>query len=376
MNKLLRLGLLACSLVALGACAADTDDEAEDPMGGGKSEDQLIGISAPLFGPEPQGSPAKHPIVLHHGFAASNQDGTNGSKKSIWAFNGVERALEQDRHVVYSSNVAPFQPTAVRAQQLFLEIERAKAECRTRAGCDASKVHVIAHSYGGLDVREYIRQHPKDHSILSLTTISTPHQGTYIADLALKYIRTFKDTNALADDLMVMAINALAAIYGNTFTDMKLAVRADVIGALTDLSEANAPKFNLEHPDAPGVVYQTWAGVSGSQLGVRANPRDITDCENKFPSYRQRRDFTDKILWAPATVVGHFWDAIPNDGIATVVSAKWDSKKFQGCIPADHLDEVGQPDHDGPNRWTGFDHLRFYRNVAFGLAKLEGDRTR
>jgi triacylglycerol lipase len=214
--------------------------------------------------------------------------------------------------------------------------------------------------------------------VLSLTTISTPHRGTYVADLALKYIRSFKDSNALADDLVLKAVDALAAVYGNTFTDTRLAANADVVAALTDLSEANAEKFAAEHPDDPRVVYQTWAGVSGSQLGVRANPRDLTDCEGKFPSYRERRDFTEKRLWAPAVVVGHFGDAVPNDGMATVLSAKWDSAKFQGCVPADHLDEVGQPDPSGPNRWTGFDHVRFYRNVAFGLAKLEtaGRRSR
>jgi triacylglycerol lipase len=41
---------------------------------------------------------------------------------------------------------------------------------------------------------------------------------------------------------------------------------------------------------------------------------------------------------------------------------------FRGCIPADHLDEVGQPRRDVPDVRTGFDHLRFYRNVAYELA--------
>lgn len=43
---------------------------------------------------------------------------------------------------------------------------------------------------------------------------------------------------------------------------------------------------------------------------------------------------------------------------------------FRGCIPADHLDEVGQVNDMGVNANTGFDHIRFYRNVAFELAEL------
>jgi len=67
-----------------------------------------------------------------------------------------------------------------------------------------------------------------------------------------------------------------------------------------------------------------------------------------------------------AAFVAHGWELRPNDGMATVESAKWGN--FRGCIPADHLDEVGQVGHHGKLRWTGFDHLRFYRNVAFDLA--------
>lgn len=54
-----------------------------------------------------------------------------------------------------------------------------------------------------------------------------------------------------------------------------------------------------------------------------------------------------------------------NDGLATVAGAKHGT--FRGCIPADHMDEVGQV-QDTYDVATGWDHLRFYRNVAFELA--------
>ena len=48
-----------------------------------------------------------------------------------------------------------------------------------------------------------------------------------------------------------------------------------------------------------------------------------------------------------------------------VSSAKWGT--FQGCIAADHLDEVGQIKDSGTDPRTGFNHLSFYRSIAAGL---------
>lgn len=53
----------------------------------------------------------------------------------------------------------------------------------------------------------------------------------------------------------------------------------------------------------------------------------------------------------------------------TVTSARWG--RFRGCIPADHLDEVGQVSNDRSDNRTGFDHLRFFRDLAYELAASE-----
>jgi triacylglycerol lipase len=73
-----------------------------------------------------------------------------------------------------------------------------------------------------------------------------------------------------------------------------------------------------------------------------------------------------------ALFVSHFdllhpSDALPNDGVSTVESAKWG--EFRGCYPADHLDQVGQIKDSGIDKSTGFDFLNFYRMVAFDLAR-------
>ncbi len=54
----------------------------------------------------------------------------------------------------------------------------------------ATGVHLVAHSKGGLDVRAYLAQyqpsHDKDFKVLSYTTLSTPHNGSALADLLVQ----------------------------------------------------------------------------------------------------------------------------------------------------------------------------------------------
>ena len=51
-----------------------------------------------------------------------------------------------------------------------------------------------------------------------------------------------------------------------------------------------------------------------------------------------------------------------NDGLVTVQSARWGT--FLGCVPADHLDEVGQIAHLLPDLISGFDHKQLYRRIV------------
>jgi triacylglycerol lipase len=76
------------------------------------------------------------------------------------------------------------------------------------------------------------------------------------------------------------------------------------------------------------------------------------------------RDGMDATLVPAAGFVAHGIELRPNDGMVTVESAKWG--KFMGCIPADHLDEVGQP-KQGTHPLTGFNHVEFYRKMASSL---------
>ena len=57
---------------------------------------------------------------------------------------------------------------------------------------------------------------------------------------------------------------------------------------------------------------------------------------------------------------------VPNDGLAAVDSARWGN--FRGCVPADHMEQLGQKNLPDVNVQNGFDVARFYANVAGDLA--------
>jgi triacylglycerol lipase len=332
MKLALRLSLCAAAL--LGACA--TDEGADD--GAQETEDQIAAFPAnPLFA-EPRGRATRYPIVLAHGFDAS--------PTNRWGFYNVQGTLRQDGHRVFVATVPPYASPAVRAMHLKTFVDQALRET------GAPKVNLIAHSMGGLDCRELISRMGYGDRVASLTTISSPHRGTQVADVALRLLP------GRADD----AINALASAWGRTYSTV--ANDSNVRDALTALAEASAPAFNASHPDDPRVYYQSWAGVS-SVAGV-PGPYDRSACEGKLLRQGTRADVMDATLTPMAALTAHGLALRPNDGMATVESAKWGN--FRGCFPADHLDEVGQPRRAGMDRRTGFDHLRFYRSVAFDLA--------
>ena len=293
--------------------------------------------NAPVVGPEPSGQALRLPVVLHHGFDAS--------PTNRWGFFGVKEALEADGHEVFVTSVAPYNGVEVRAEQLAEQLDAILAES------GATQVNLLAHSMGGLDCRYLIATLGYGDRVASLTMISSPHQGSPVADLALGLLPEKADN----------AVNALASAWGRRFSDF--AEDSDLRAALAGISEERAPSFNTDNPDDTQVHYQSWAGVS-SALGIW-NPRDASACEGKSEVHDGFADVMDTTLLPMAAVVGGI-SLRPNDGMVSVESAK--RGDLRGCIPADHLDEVGQVADVGQDPFSGFDHLRFYRNVAFDLA--------
>lgn len=330
---------------------------------GGKSDGLLCkllsvfgwcdGEGPEALGPVPDGDPTRHPIILAHGF--------NTSTTNFWRFNDVDIALAADGHDVLLGSVPPFDTPAVRAAHLEVQLD-------ALLDAGAEKVNLVCFSMGGLDCRYLASPGGLDRGadIASITTISSPHRGSGIADAAIGLLPG-------ADNAKV--IDALASLWGKTFSDV--AEDSHLVAALESMAEANIGAFNAAIVDAPGVFYQSWAGFSHvGGLGLEAIERSIErSCtvggELRMMRHEKTRDAMDALLWSSAAFVGHFnplrpGDAEPNDGVSTIESAKWGL--FRGCFPADHLDQVGQIADDGRDRDTGFDYLRFYRNIGFDLS--------
>ena len=354
------------------ACGAGTAGSADQ-------SDEAVTEAKVLFAGAAPAAKAKLPIVLEHGFAASAEE------SSIWKFDGVVADLTAAGHVlVVADEVEPFSSAAARAATMEKTLRNVKAQCEAIAGCDATGVHVIAHSFGGLHAREYIRLHPPSAAegeglprVMSLTTISTPNRGTAIADFGLSIIGAFKEHPSL-EAIAEADLNKLAGLVGRTFTKEELVSDPHIEEALHDLSEANADAFAATHPPSPDVRYFTWAGVSENPnvLLHPLHPERITqampaDCGGAAYAFQSRAFATDVILGAAHDVTGHFLSGLPNDGMATIASAKGlPGATFMGCIPADHLAEVGHTTA-AKRAWTGFDHKTFYRYVAGSIAALE-----
>lgn len=69
----------------------------------------------------------------------------------------------------------------------------------------ARNIHLVVHSKGGLDTREYLakyqRLHNRDFKVISLTTLGTPHNGSVLADISIARLEALRNVGVLADDV-------------------------------------------------------------------------------------------------------------------------------------------------------------------------------
>ncbi|KAF2246963.1 alpha/beta-hydrolase [Trematosphaeria pertusa] len=117
----------------------------------------------------------KHTIILAHGLLGFDELRLAGQfLPGIQYWRGITDALAHKGIEVIVAAVPPSGSIEARAAKLAESIaEKAKGK----------DVNIIAHSMGGLDARYMIsRLQPTNLSVLSLTTIATPHRGSAFAD--------------------------------------------------------------------------------------------------------------------------------------------------------------------------------------------------
>ena len=172
-------------------------------------------------------------------------------------------------------------------------------------------IHVIAHSMGGLDTRYLLAKKllGLDQRIKSLSTISTPHRGSPVADLLLGLIPGIDSAP------FQKFLNHFPAVGS---------------GALDDLSTKAAVTFNQEIKDVPGVTYRSYFGFGNTSLALRPTVEFI----------RSRGTTNDERT---------------NDGVVSLASAKWPVDLVEQPWTADHLAQIGH-NLDSLDLISRFDH--------------------
>ncbi len=276
-------------------------------------------------------------IVLVHGILSFQK------KFGIEYFNGVRDRLGKFTPNILLPELNPTGSILTRGEELRAKI----LEAFGNGTLDPDqRTHVIAHSQGGLDARfilspgnpNTVPANDLSGKIRSLTTISSPHQGSPIADLLL-----WKPLDQLLRRLE-------AFIHHSQLGEDLVRAGLDLIGldsnALADLSTESMSQFNQKFPDNPAVRYFSVAGAG-----------------------RSRTPQTSRLLFGFYLYIKSLNNE-PNDGLVTVSSAqRW--KIDSQFWPADHADEIGHNlDALDPKADPDFDYLRTYEDIFMARAAL------
>ncbi len=264
--------------------------------------------------------PKALPIVLAHGVYPFhrlfpflfNTDGHTDDHRHY--FKGIRSHLTAKGFSVFHSRVSWGGSLHKRADDLKRELERITGNFALWP-----KVHIIAHSMGGLDARWMIYKHDMAHRVSSLTTIGTPHHGSAHADKAIRR------WGGILELLNRMGID-LTGVYAIT-TD-----RAKEVNSILEPYEREAK-----------VAFRTIAGVQSR--------------EDMFFPLRHSHDFLLKIEGE-------------NDGLVSLASATWKEEYLWKKIDADHLNQIGW--WGGPKAMGTRDRALFRKRILELYEEIAG----
>ncbi len=265
-----------------------------------------------------------YPIVLAHGIFPFDRFFTpllskdNDPDDRLHYFRKIRSTLIDEGFTVFHSRVSWGGPLERRAADLKGELLRLTEGFRKWP-----RVHIIAHSMGGLDARWMIYRFQMEKRVASLTTIGTPHLGSPYAQWSLERL--------------------------NRLLDLAFNIGVDLRGArdLTpDACEARN-RLTADFEASNGVRYRTIAGTQ--------------PLERIF-----------KPLWLPWRVMHQLEGE--NDGLVSLRSATWKEDYLIKVWDADHLNQIGW--WDSGEKTTGMNREVFeqaIRNSYVEVAEMLTD---
>jgi len=333
----------------------------------------------------------------------------------------IEQELKDRGYEVYTASVGPVSSNWDRAIELFYQIKGGQVDYGTAhstefgliqqppekfypglypAWDEDHPVHLIGHSMGGQTVRmlQYLlltnfnsNQEINEESFLlsrenigwvrSITTMSTPHNGSTLSDILSSNIPFLQD------------FIAVAAVVGNRFYDFDLqqwgfehkideswleyfrrmrehsAWRTKNISAF-DLSIEGARQMNSLIQSSPDCYYFSFA-TSNTKLDS-ASQRHLPESNMSFIIKANARYMGRKrAFWADGSATDSTW--FENDGIVNTISM---SGPTSGASGADPIADYRVGEILIPGQWyfmgiTKMDHKRF---IGHGLSKQEGQQ--
>jgi triacylglycerol lipase len=197
----------------------------------------LLACTSSLFASNGGSKPLEgsYPIVLSHGILGfDDSKGLLNGLVKYWG--GMDDYLRSKGAAVYTPGTTAMQSIEDRAE------DQAALVKSWMASINASKVHVLAHSQGGLVTRSMITNYSMDKKVSTLTTINTPHYGTPTADIALAVIPNWLEPH----------VGTVLNWFGSVlFTDDN----QDIIAMAESLTVATGKVFNRETPNDSDVTY-------------------------------------------------------------------------------------------------------------------------
>ena len=353
------VAIVVAGLTAVGCGSADqvvAQAAGGDPVitgGGGAGGQGSTSTSAASTGGGGEGGEAPmklgppYPVVLAHGFFGFEQFA--GVDYATY-FYGVKAHLAQDGELVYTPAVDPFNSSDHRGAQLIEAIEAILAET------GHTKVNIVGHSQGGLDAR--VVAHDRPDLVASVTTFATPHYGTPIADIALEVI---------GDPELDAVLDWIVDVIGAPLYD-QVGDQTSLAKPMYLFSQQGIAEFNSKYTDSPGVLYLSLTGRTDYDFG---GDDCAPDQDLPFVSpWTDELDPADPLLSLTESILdGGFGELIANDGLVRARDARWGH--FLGCVPADHLDEVGQIFSGDPGLGNQWEYLNFYAQVIAYLRSQE-----
>lgn len=260
---------------------------------------------------------------------------------------GIQKYLQAMGCQVYIAKVPSFgsiESRALTLHTLLNKIALSKTDTTTSLQNSNMKFNLIAHSMGGLDCRYLISRisndaKKKNYQILSLTTISTPHRGSEMADFVVEQFEYWsrflklkpRNKNGENAPLLPLCFYQLRTTYMTQY-------------------------FNHITPNNPKVAYFSYGAV--------------------FKPYWYN---VFRPTWQ---IINDRSNGEPNDGMVTVKSSRWG--KYMGTLYGlDHLDIINWQNNlilKTPSKPTSvsssaslvnfvkLDILQFYLSITHNLA--------